>query len=156
MTVANTIEAALREHGVAYQTVRHPRTFSSRDSAAAAHVADQHVAKAVILRDDAGFVMVVIPASHHVRLHTVQEELDRPLGLASEAEISRLFGDCQPGAVPPLGPSYGLNTLLDEALRTLPVVYFEAGDHEALVRINGDDFRALLKGARHGFYSHAG
>ena len=54
----------------------------------------------------------------------------------------------------PLGPAYGIETFLDEALMSLANVYLEAGDHEHLVHIGGDDFKTLLSGVRHGFYSH--
>jgi Ala-tRNA(Pro) deacylase len=33
-------------------------------------------------------------------------------------------------------------------------VFFEAGDHKHLVHVTGEAFHLLLKGARHGFFSH--
>jgi len=78
----------------------------------------------------------------------------RDLHLATEDEIAELFDDCQLGAVPPLGPAYGIETLLDESLTSLADVYFEAGDHVQLVHLSGEDFQALLSGARRGYYSH--
>jgi len=64
-----------------------------------------------------------------------------------------LFDDCEPGAVPPLGPAYGIETLLDESLTSVADVFFEAGDHELLVHLRGEIFQALLRGARRGYYS---
>ena len=84
----------------------------------------------------------------------VRKELGRDLELVAEDEFSRLFPDCEPGAVPPLGPAYQIETFLDEALTMLANVYFEAGDHEHLVHVNGEDFKTLLSGARQGHYSH--
>jgi Ala-tRNA(Pro) deacylase len=85
----------------------------------------------------------------------LQQELDRTLELASETEVDNLFKDCQPGAIPPLGLAYDMETVLDEALITLAKVYFEAGDHEHLAQVNGDDFRKLLSGVRHGYFSRS-
>jgi Ala-tRNA(Pro) deacylase len=84
----------------------------------------------------------------------LRSQLQRDFRLASEDEIAHLFKDCEPGAVPPLGPAYGIETLLDEALANLDEVYFEAGDHEQLVHIRGEDFQGLLTGVRRGYYSH--
>ena len=47
-------------------------TYSSHDTAKAAHVADDHIAKAVIVRDEQGYAMVVIPASHWLKLEALQ------------------------------------------------------------------------------------
>jgi Ala-tRNA(Pro) deacylase len=154
MAMAETVRMYLESQEVEYQLVAHPRSYSSRATAVAAHVPDDHIAKAVILKDEQGFIMTVIPASHWVKLHALQEELDRSLELATETEIDRLFKDCHPGAIPPLGPAYDMETVLDEALTSLAHVYFEAGDHEHLVRLSGEDFRRLLSGVRHGYFSH--
>jgi Ala-tRNA(Pro) deacylase len=67
-----------------------------------------------------------------------------------ESDLGQLFPDCEPGAVPPFGFAYGLETLLDEALRSLSAIYFEAGDHTHLVRVNGETFTKLMAGVRHG------
>ena len=99
--------------------------------------------------------MVVVPADHWVEVEHLRKELNRDLHLATEEDFASLFSDCEAGAVPPLGPAYGIETFLDEALSSLANVYFEAGDHEQLVHISGEEFRALLGGVRHGHFSHA-
>ncbi|MDH3948730.1 MAG: YbaK/EbsC family protein [Gammaproteobacteria bacterium] len=154
MAMAKTLESYLLQHGVEYELVPHPKTYTSRDTAKAAHVADDHIAKAVIVRDEQGHAMVVIPASHWLKLEALQQEADRDFVLAAESDATKLFHDCAPGAIPPLGPAYGLETFLDERLTSLANVYFEAGDHEDLVHVNGDAFHVLLKGVRHGHFSH--
>lgn len=155
MTLAFTTKRYLEERHVDYTLVRHPRTGSSHESALAAHVPDDHIAKAVVVRDDSGYLLVVVPASHWLKIETLNQALGRDLQLAREDELIALFPDCQPGAIPPLGAAYGIETLLDESLTTLATVYFEAGDHEQIVRLRGDEFMTLLAGARHGHYSHA-
>lgn len=154
MALAATLQRFLAEQAVDYELVRHPHTGSSHETAEAAHVMEDHIAKAVIVRDAAGFAMVVVPGGNWVEIERLCRELDRDLQLATEEELAGLFTDCEAGAVPPLGPAYGVETFLDEALRSLASVYFEAGDHEHLVRMAGRDFLQLLAGARHGYYSH--
>lgn len=156
MAPAQTLKAHLERHGVAWRTLRHPATASSHDTAAAAHVPEDHIAKAVVVRDDRGTAMVVIPASHWLRLETLNAKLDRSFVLAAEAELDRLFPDCAAGAIPPVGPAYGLETLVDENLASLARVFLEAGDHESLIEVSGEDFLRLQDGARRDYYSHDG
>jgi Ala-tRNA(Pro) deacylase len=47
-----------------------------------------------------------------------------------------------------------METILDNRLVGLSEVYFEAGDHEDLVRVDGETFVRLLKEAQHGDISH--
>jgi Ala-tRNA(Pro) deacylase len=154
MAIADTVKNYLAQKSVAYDMVAHPHTGSSHESAEASHVREDHVAKAVIVRDKAGYAMVVIPASQWVETKHLYRELDRDFELVNEDELAQLFPDCESGAVPPLGPAYDIETFMDEALTTLANVYFEAGDHEHLVHTSGDDFRQLLSGVRHGHFSH--
>ena len=154
MAIAETVKNYLDQKTVDYTLSSHPHTGSSHETAEAAHVDEDHIAKGVIVKDASGYAMVVVPASNYVEMKHVRKELDRELELVEEDEFSKLFSDCEPGAVPPLGPAYQLETFLDEALTTLANVYFEAGDHEHLVHVSGDDFKRLLGGARHGHYSH--
>jgi Ala-tRNA(Pro) deacylase len=74
--------------------------------------------------------------------------MGRRLELAGEQEASRLFPDCEIGAIPPLGDAYGQEVLVDEALIGVDPVLFEGGDHKTLVKITGADFARLMAGAR--------
>jgi Ala-tRNA(Pro) deacylase len=74
----------LAEHGAVYDLVPHPKSFSSLQSADAAHVPVDHIAKGVLLKDRNGYVLAVIPASEWVDLRRLQAELGRNLNLAPE------------------------------------------------------------------------
>lgn len=154
MAVADTVQGALAQRGIQYDLVPHPHTGSSHETAQAAHVSEDHIAKAVLVKDASGYAMVVIPGTNWVEMKHLRKELDRDLHLAEEDEFAGLFSDCETGAVPPLGPAYGIETFLDEAVVSLANVYFEAGDHQQLVRVGGEDFQSLLSGVRRGHYSH--
>ena len=155
MTIAASVVRVLADHGTEYELVPHPKSFSSIESAAEAHVPEDHIAKGVLLMDPAGYVLAVIPASEWVDLRRLKAELGRDLSMAPETVVDRQFSDCDPGAVPPLGEAYGLEMVLDESLTSLSSVYFEGGDHEHLVRLDGDQFNALMSGVRRGHISNA-
>ncbi len=154
MSLAKTLDRHLTQSGVGFDVVSHPRTLSSTRTAEVAHVSGERLAKAVVLHDEQGYLLAVVPSTHRLELDAVQRLVDRSMSLATEGEIADLFGDCELGAVPPVGPAYGLNVLMDESLADQSEVYFEGGDHRSLVRVNGADFDALMVEAQRGRFSH--
>lgn len=154
MTIAKTVADFLRKNHVSYSVVHHPRTHSTTETANAAHVPADRLAKAVVLMDGRGYLMGVIPGNRHVSIDTLSRKLGRHFVLAAEPWLAPIFKDCDLGAIPPIGPAYGVETILDDSLVGQPEVYFEAGDHQDLVRVDGERFLSLLKEARHGQFSH--
>lgn len=155
MAIATTVEKYLKDQHVPYDVLPHMRTGSSIRTATAAHVSPHRVAKAVLLEDEQGYVMAVLPADRHVHLGTLRRELGRRLGLATEQEIANLFRDCDVGAIPPLGEAYGLTVVVDDELMGESDIYFEAGDHEELIHVRREDFMRLLPHARYARFSTA-
>ena len=105
MAIANTILSYLNEREIPYSVVPHPRTLSTRQTADAAHIPPERVAKAVVLADRRGYLMAVIPGDRHVSIGTLSQRLGRNLALALENRIAPGFKDCDPGAIPPIGPA---------------------------------------------------
>jgi Ala-tRNA(Pro) deacylase len=153
MAIAMTLQQYLANHGSDFELVEHARTMTATRTAQAGHVPGDRLAKAVVVKDDDSYMMAVLPASCHVELGQLADCLNRRIGLATEPEVSRLFGDCEVGAVPPIGPAYGLDVILDDRLASAPDVFFEGGDHETLVHVSGDEFLRLLGPAAHGQFA---
>lgn len=155
MAIASTVSSYLSECDVPYDVLTHPHTSSSGESAQYAHISGQRLAKSVILEDDQGYVMVVVPSSRHVDLGEIHRQLNRDLGLATEGELGRLFMDCELGALPAVGPAYGMETVVDDALAEQADIYFEAGDHEQLIHVTAESFQTLMgDNIRYGRFSH--
>jgi Ala-tRNA(Pro) deacylase len=153
--IATTLAQYLVDHGVAYDLVSHPHTVTASASAAASRVAPDTFAKAVVLKHRDGFMLAVLPASRHIQFEELRRLLNGDVDMASEEQIGTLFPDCERGAVPALGPAYGLNVVVDDSLAQQPDVYFEAGDHANLVRISGTSFQKLMANARRGRFTGA-
>jgi len=154
MAIAITLQQYLTKKGVNYEVVPHAPTPTALAAAHAAQVPDDCVAKSVILEDEQGFLMAVVPASHRVELDTLHHTLHRNLGLATEMEVAALFQDCALGAIPAVGPAYGLAVIVDDSLTEQPDIYFEAGDHRELIHMDTRQFKKLLPRVRHGRFSH--
>lgn len=140
----------LRDSGVDYEEVRHPREVSASRIAEKVHVAGDRLAKAVLVKGDSGFRIAVVPSTCRVDLAGLSHMLNERIGLATEDEIETRFRDCDAGALPPLGEPYGMKVCVDETLREQPDIYFEAGDHKTLVHMSGEDFARLMGEAEHG------
>ncbi len=150
MNMSNTLREYLDIQGTPYDLVYHPRTLSSMETAAAAHVAGDKLAKSVVLEAKDDYVMAVIPSTHHLRLETLRAAFGHPFDLVTEKDIPRLFKDCELGSIPALVQAYGMKVAVDETLLDLDEIYFESGDHTQLVHMSGQDFRALMAEARRG------
>jgi len=158
MAIARTVQHALEQSGISFDVIAHDPTPSSLRTADAAHLDPGAIAKAVLLTDDEDrgrHLMAVVPASCRVSMTEVSRRTGRPVHLATEDDAARVFPDCRLGAVPPLGPAYGVETVWDDRLMTRSDVYFEAGDHEHLVHVKTWDFVRLLPSAAHGRISAA-
>ncbi|UCE89542.1 MAG: YbaK/EbsC family protein [Pseudomonadota bacterium] len=154
MAMAMTLKQFLAQQHVDYELLAHEYTGSSMETAEAAHVPGEQLAKPVILEDETGYLMAVIPATHWLEIGVLSHQLERRLGLATESEISTLFDDCDIGAIPPLGQAWGMDVIIDDSLQKCDDIYFEAGDHTELVHMRGKDFEKLLAEKAHGTFSH--
>lgn len=154
MPISATLHECLRIKDAPYDVVHHAYSHSSAETAAAAHVPGDRLAKTVVLEDEHGYVAAVLPSTHAVRLSELWAKTGRHLTLAKEADMRELFKDCDIGALPPVGTAYGMPTYLDESLAMQPDVYFEAGDHEALVHMDSKAFLALMDSAERARFSH--
>jgi Ala-tRNA(Pro) deacylase len=145
MTIANRLQEYIADRKLAWDPVSHDPSSTCMESAHSAHVPPDRVAKAVVLKGNAGYLMAVFPANHHLNVEDLGEAIGDDLVLVNESTLGTLFADCQPGAVPPVGAAYGIRTLWDENLGSRSDVYFEGGDHKTLVHMKGADFGALMR-----------
>ena len=155
MAIAKRLEWFLEAAGIDYEVLPHPRSHYSAQTARRSRVPLHCLAKPVLLEDEFGYVMAVVPAARRVDIDRLGQQLNRQLELATEAEVDDLFQDCEQGAMPPLGTAYRIPTVYDDSLAGLTDVYFEAGDHDDIVHMSGDAFLELLSGSLHGRFSSA-
>lgn len=153
MAIALTLERYLDTKHVKYDVIAHAPTNSSMQTAEVCHIPGDRLAKAVLLRDEVGYALAVLPASHHIRLSELRRQFGDDVDLATEGEIADLFEDCVRGAIPAVGECYGLDTVVDDSMDEQPEVYFEGGDHATLVHMSHAQFAGLTATARHGCFS---
>ena len=153
MAIAITLREYLQNQGISYDVIDHRRTDSTLNTAEAAHIPGDRMAKSILLGDDESYMLAVIPATHRLEMGQLIQLTGRKLSLISEQELQQAFADCETGAVPPTGPPYGIETLVDASLLKQPELYFESGDHGKLIHISREKFKELESDAIVGEFS---
>jgi len=149
MNISPTLAKELAKNGISYDIVSHRPAYSSLHVASTAHIPSEKMVKTVILEDDQGFVMALLPANQYVKINKLNSILNRNMGLAIETELNYVFSDCEKGAIPPIGNAYGMYTIVDYDLDACEDVYIESGNHTELLHLSGSGFRKLVERSQH-------
>jgi Ala-tRNA(Pro) deacylase len=130
----------LEREGVPYEVVEHERTQTAAAEARAAGMPPADVAKTVVMRDQNGLRLAVIPASERLDMHKLREALgSRGLRLVTEREMAEEFDGFEVGAVPPFGSMFNALELVDERLLEHDRILCSGGDHEHAVVVDPRD-----------------
>ena len=147
MRMARTVQRSLEDAHCEFDLVAHPHSATSLESARVAGIAAERVAKSVILDDHHGhYLMAVLPASRHLDLSKVRGSGEWQV--TRESTLAHLFNDCERGAVPALGESYGLNMVIDPLLTRQKDNYVEAGNHNNLLHMSMDEYLKMVPHAQ--------
>ncbi len=103
----------------------------------------EKTAKSVVLQDEVGLVLAVIPADHGINLDAVQQFVGRKIELVPPRDYVVLFKDWGPTQFSPFAKNYGLRVFVDQHLAAQDVVYFDTGANETFVRVDQAAFRKL-------------
>jgi len=142
---AQRLKEYLDSHHVKYDVINHPLAYTAQGVAAASHIPGKDVAKAVMVKIDGRLAMAVLPAPRRLDL----QELKKVTGterveLANEQEFADAFPDCQPGAEPPFGNLYGIDTIVADKLAEDDEIAFNAGSHTEVIKLAYKDYEQLV------------
>jgi len=145
MPLSERLRSFLDSKQAQYTLTTHPKAFTAREVAVAEHLPPREVAKTVVVFGDTAYHFIVIPASKLVDLYEGRPTLGfSQLRLATEEELGKLFPDCELGAMPPLGPMYGVSVYLDGTLACQDTIAFNAGTHRDLIHMSMAEYRRLV------------
>ncbi len=154
MSMSKRVSWYLDRHGVEYHLLSHPHSGTSRETARMAHIPESQLVKSILLEDERGYVVALLPTSCVIEFEELREQLHRDLEMATPNELAQIFAGCEVGAVPGVGDAFGIPTVFDESLLEVPDLYLESGDHEELVHMSVKEFGRLFAHAAHGRFSH--
>ena len=146
MPILRKLKEVLDRAKISYEIYNHPQAFTAQEIAASQHMPGKEMAKVVILKFDGSLAMAVVPASKMVSFERVKAGLGiKDVSLATEGEFTRLFPECEIGAMPPFGELFGLPVYVDLALEKDEAIFFNAGNHQQTVRLKYRDFKEIVK-----------
>jgi Ala-tRNA(Pro) deacylase len=147
----DTLTRFLDEHGVVYEVVEHGEEFTAAGEARAAGVGPADAAKDVVLRRGEEYVLALIPASERLDLRKAGDLVGagNELRLATEDEIAADFPGFAVGALPPFGPIFEVEEIVDRRLLDHDRVLCSGGDHSHSVKVDPNEI-VRLAGAQVG------
>jgi Ala-tRNA(Pro) deacylase len=146
MSIVNRLKQYLDENKIKYTWMVHSKAYTAQEVAQTMHVPGKELAKTIVVKADEEFMMAVLPAPYHVDLTRLKKAIGaRHLELASEAEFTSLFPECEIGAMPPFGNLYLLPVYVSEQLTKDKEIVFNAGTHTDAIRMKYDNFAELVR-----------
>ena len=129
-----------------YQIITHSPAYTAQEIAATAHIPGKMLAKTVIVKLDGKMAMAVLPAHRLVNLQDLRDVTGyEDVQFAREEEFRAVFPECEVGAMPPLGPIYGMDVYVAEELTYDQDIVFNACSHTELIRMRFEDFERLVQ-----------
>ena len=146
-SVFERLQTWLQQQGVPFTVLRHEPVFTSEQAAATRGTPLSSGAKALVMKADERFVVVILPADRKLDNKKARDSLPvKSLRFANKEELAQLTG-LPPGAVPPFGSLFNLPTYCDPALAENPSINFNAGDNSTSIQMSYADYAAVEKPA---------
>lgn len=150
VALAVRLERFFDQQGIAYKE-RSIDWAASLDAAVSAlGPSREDVIRATLLIDISGIVMVVHRYDSTLDAEALLQMTGRHLQPLTAHPTMRLFSDCDPGFIPPIGNAYELPVLVDEGISRAEQVLFSSGTGHSLVEMDGRSLRLAMAGSREG------
>ena len=150
MALAARLEQYLTRKGIPYIDLPIDQADNLDEAAGLSARPLSSFIQATLLIDVSGAVMVVHPLDSSLDVEAVQKLTKRRLQPLTARQASRLFADCTPGFIPPIGGAYNLPVLVDEGVPRAGKVVLSGGTAHGVLEMDGRDLERALAGAREG------
>ena len=151
MKLPDTVENYLNHRGLPYRLVACGFGETLNQIAERLAIPLWQIARIVLLKDEFGFMMAILPCSHVLDFSDLCRLSQRNLELVYGAETAHFFQNygCSTKSYPPLPEIFGIPALIDSSLdMDEGEIYFDSGSGNLLVQMRSADFRALLARSR--------
>jgi Ala-tRNA(Pro) deacylase len=146
MAIPASVSDFLDRHHARYSVLRHPVAYTAQEEAAAAQVPGYDWAKVVVCVADDRPLLAVLPAPLKVDVTQLKAATHAgSLRVARENEFQGLYADCEIGAMPPLGPLYRQEVVVDTTLTDAHDIVFDAGSHREAICMSYAEFERLVR-----------
>lgn len=155
MAIPRKVISFLKKNKISYKTLKHEIAYTAQEIAAAQHISGDQVAKAVLVKTEKNYILAVLPATYLIDFTKLKKLAKvKKATLAKEEEMTKLFPDIEPGALPPLSPLLNLPIYVDISLSENIDIAFNAGTHLDMIRMKYRDFEKINKPVIGSFGKH--
>ena len=146
-TILSKIEVLLQTNNCTYKKVSHRPTFTSEESAAVRGEPLEYGAKALLIKADEGFVILIMSAVQKLDSKKAKHALGvKKIRFATQEELKNLTG-LVPGSVPPFGnPVLPFKLFIDTSITGLARVAFNAGSLEVSIIMDTNEYLKISNG----------
>jgi len=131
MSYPPVLKRLLEEKGIKYEFSRYPAGQTAFEAALEFGIPANRVARATLLRDQEGMLMVIYPVSRKLKLDELNAQLNRHYTILNAK-----------GVYVPLAAIYHVDAIVDETLLGHEPVYM-VFDEQTFCRVRGTDFQTL-------------
>lgn len=145
MNVLESIRTFLDAQNISYKTWTHEPVHTSEEAAKIRGTPLESGAKALVLRSEGKFLMVIIAGDKKMDLKKVKQAINaKRLSLATPEEALKVT-HCEIGSIPPFGNLFSIPVYLDQSLLRSPIINFNAGRHDTSIAMSIDDYQKAVK-----------
>jgi Ala-tRNA(Pro) deacylase len=147
-TAFENIKLKLKTHNAEYQHTHHEPVRTSEQAAQIRNSKLECGAKAIVMKckdktEQIRYVLFVMSAVKKLDSKAVKKLLQvKSISFATEEEVIKLT-KCLPGAVPPFGSVLGLQSYMDESLRAVEWIDFNAGLRTDSIRLKQSEYERV-------------
>jgi Ala-tRNA(Pro) deacylase len=139
MEVFEKIKKILDANKIKYSVKHHEAVYTSEQAAKVRVDNIRQGAKAIIMKTDNGFVLLVLSAEKRIDSKKVKALLGTKSASFADVDKVKEFG-LQPGSVPPFGSVIGLKTYVDRSLLENKKISFNAGSLTDSIEMELNDY----------------
>lgn len=138
------IKNLIEKNNFSYEVKEHPPTRTSEEAALYRDDDIKIGAKALIVKTDKEFVMLVISGNRKFNSKKLKNILKtKKLRFATEEELKKI-SDCIPGSVPPFGNLFNIPVYLDKSIIKNEYIAFNAGLLTKSIKMKKQDYLTLV------------
>lgn len=136
----NKIISILQAGNVNYQIIEHEPVYTSTQAESISGLTLSQGAKALLLKADKNFVLVVLPGDRRVDFDKLKQVLSaKKVRFAVEDEVKEIM-HCGLGACYPIGSFLNLRTVADPSLMENEMIAFNPGVNDKSIILNSADY----------------
>ncbi len=151
--VLSRLQDLLSSRNVPFSLTSHRPVYTSAEAAEVRGESLHSGAKALVVKADERFVLLVLPGDHQLDSKVARRMLGaKSIRFAGKDEVAAVTG-LQPGSIPPFGSLFGLKTFCDASLKECEDINFNAGTHTESIRMKYADYEAAERPTA-GAFSH--